>query len=117
VTTAITAPSRGQQRGVIIGYRPDGGAPGVIVGVALVIQPRSMPGWLQAFVRVNPISHVARRGRDLMNNAGGPVACSLIAAGMRWPLIARFDVVPATFSADDAAPPSTHQLYISLRDV
>ena len=41
-----------------------------------------MPGWLQAFVKVNPISHVADAARDLMNNtgaAGGPVAWSLIA--------------------------------------
>lgn len=110
--------------GVIIGYRPDGGAPGVIAAVALVIafglslswawaaiallvrdpatvmslglavlmpptfasnifaQPRTMPGWLQAFVNVNPISHVADAARDLMNNtsgAGGPVAWSLMA--------------------------------------
>jgi ABC-2 type transport system permease protein len=110
--------------GVIIGYRPDGGAPGVIAAVALVIafglalswlwaavallvrnpatvmslglavllpptfasnifvQPRTMPGWLQAFVRVNPISHVAAAARDLMNNAGGAggaVAWSLVA--------------------------------------
>jgi ABC-2 type transport system permease protein len=109
--------------GVIIGYRPDGGAPGVIAAVALVIafglslswlwaavallvpnpatvmslgvavlmpltfasnifvQPRTMPGWLQAFVNVNPISHVADAARDLMNNtaAAGAVAWSLIA--------------------------------------
>ena len=41
-----------------------------------------MPGWLQAFVNVNPISHVADAARHLMNNAGGaggPVAWSLIA--------------------------------------
>ena len=110
--------------GVIIGYRPGGGAPGVIAAVALVIafglslswvwaatallvrdaatvisianavlmplsfasnvfvQPGTMPGWLQAFVSVNPISHVATAARDLMNNAsgaGGPVTWSLIA--------------------------------------
>jgi ABC-2 type transport system permease protein len=110
--------------GVVIGYRPDGGAPGVLAAMALVIafglslswlwaaaalltgdpatvsslgvallmpltfasnifvQPRTMPGWLQAFVKVNPISHVADAARDLMNNAGGaggPVAWSLIA--------------------------------------
>jgi len=110
--------------GVIIGYRPDGGAPGVIAAVVLVVafglslswlwaatallvrnpatvmslglavllpptfasnifvQPRTMPGWLQAFVRVNPISHVADATRDLMNNAGGAggaVVWSLIA--------------------------------------
>jgi ABC-2 type transport system permease protein len=108
--------------GVIIGYRPAGGAPGVIAAVALVItfglalswlwaavallvrdpatvmslglavllpptfasnifvQPRTMPGWLQAFVRVNPISHVADAARDLMNNTGG--------AGVVWSLVA-----------------------------
>jgi ABC-2 type transport system permease protein len=110
--------------GVILGYRPDGGAPGVIAAAALVIafglslswlwaatallvrdpatvmslglavllpptfasnifvQPRTMPGWLQAFVHVNPISHVAEAARGLMNNsggAGGPVVWSLVA--------------------------------------
>jgi ABC-2 type transport system permease protein len=108
--------------GVIIGYRPDGGAPGVIAAMALVIafglslswvwaatallvrdpatvsslglavllppafasnifvQPRTMPGWLQAFVKVNPISHLADATRDLMNNTGG--------AGVIWSLVA-----------------------------
>lgn len=109
--------------GVTIGYRPDGGAPGVIAAVALVVafglslswlwaaiallvrdpatvmslglavlmpptfasnifvQPRTMPGWLQAFVKVNPISHVADAARDLMNDTGGggPVLWSLLA--------------------------------------
>jgi ABC-2 type transport system permease protein len=110
--------------GLIMGYRPAGGASGVIAAMALVIafglslswlwaatallardaatvisianavlmplsfasnvfvQPRTMPGWLQAFVSVNPISHVATAARDLMNNtssAGGPVTWSLVA--------------------------------------
>lgn len=110
--------------GLIMGYRPGGGAPGMIAAVALVIafglslswlwaatallvrdpavvisianvvlmplsfasnifvRPRTMPGWLQAFVNVNPISHVADAARELMNNsggAGGPVTWSLIA--------------------------------------
>lgn len=110
--------------GLIMGYRPDGGAPGVLAAVALVVafglsvswlwaavallvrdpavvisianvvlmplsfasnvfvQPRTMPGWLQAFVNVNPVTHLATAARDLMNNtggAGGPVAWSLIA--------------------------------------
>jgi ABC-2 type transport system permease protein len=41
-----------------------------------------MPDWLQAFVRVNPISHVADASRALMNDtggAGGPVSWSLLA--------------------------------------
>ena len=48
----------------------------------IFVQPRTMPGWLQAFVSVNPISHVAAAARDLMNNAGGAggaVAWSLVA--------------------------------------
>jgi ABC-2 type transport system permease protein len=110
--------------GLIMGYRPDGGAPGMLAAMALVVafglslsllwaavalliqdpavvvsianavliplsfasnifvQPRTMPGWLQAFVNVNPLSHVATAARDLMNdtgNTGGAVAWSLIA--------------------------------------
>jgi ABC-2 type transport system permease protein len=109
--------------GVIIGYRPGGGAMGVIAAVALVIafglalswlwaaiallvrnattvtsigaaglipptfasnifvQPRTMPGWLQAFVNINPVSHLTAAARDLMNStgAGGAIAWSLIA--------------------------------------
>jgi ABC-2 type transport system permease protein len=108
--------------GLIMGYRPAGGAPGMIAAIALVVafglslswvwaatallvrdpavvisianvvlmplsfasnifvQLRTMPGWLQAFVNVNPISHVADAARHLMNNtggAGGPVVWSL----------------------------------------
>jgi ABC-2 type transport system permease protein len=48
----------------------------------IFVQPRTMPGWLQAFVKVNPISHVADAARDLMNNtsgAGGHLTWSFIA--------------------------------------
>jgi ABC-2 type transport system permease protein len=110
--------------GVIIGYRPAGGAPGVVAAVAVVVafglalswvfaaiamlvrdpatvssiglvvtlpptfasnifvQPRTMPGWLQDFVRVNPVSHLVDASRALMNSTGGAsgsVAWSLIA--------------------------------------
>ncbi|MGI5158818.1 ABC transporter permease [Microbispora sp. CA-102843] len=110
--------------GLIMGYRPEGGAPGVFAAVALIVafglslsllwaavalllpdpavvisianvvlmplsfasnifvQPQTMPGWLQAFVEVNPLSHVATAARGLMNNTGGTggsVAWSLIA--------------------------------------
>jgi ABC-2 type transport system permease protein len=113
--------------GVIIGYRPDGGAPGVIAAIALVVvfglslswlwaavamvipdpanltslggtllfplafasnifvQPSTMPGWLQAFIKVNPVAHVTTAARDLMNNtsgAGGAVTWSLTAAAV-----------------------------------
>ncbi|WP_433890647.1 ABC transporter permease [Streptomyces sp. CA-111067] len=110
--------------GLAMGYRPAGGAPGVLAAVALVIafglslsllwavvallihdaavvvsianavlmplsfasnifvQPSTMPGWLQAVVNVNPLTHVATAARDLMNdtgNTGGAVAWSLAA--------------------------------------
>ncbi|MFF9765942.1 ABC transporter permease [Streptomyces sp. NPDC053086] len=113
--------------GMSMGYRPDGGALGVLAAVALVVafglslslvwaavalavrdpavvisianavlmplsfasnifvQPSTMPGWLQAFVDVNPLSHVATAARDLMNDtagAGGAVAWSLIATAV-----------------------------------
>jgi ABC-2 type transport system permease protein len=48
----------------------------------IFVQPRTMPGWLQAFVKINPVSHLADAARDLMNNTGGgcAVAWSLIAS-------------------------------------
>ncbi|MCK9893446.1 ABC transporter permease [Frankia sp. AgB32] len=113
--------------GLAMGYRPDGGAPGVLAAVVLVVafglslsllwaavalavrdsavvlsianavlmplsfasnvfvQPSTMPGWLRAFVDVNPLSHVASAARDLMNDtgdAGADVAWSLIATAV-----------------------------------
>ncbi|RSS41346.1 ABC transporter permease [Streptomyces sp. WAC08241] len=94
--------------GVIIGYRPEGGFPGVLLGVVLLlvfsfafswiwtmfglllrseksvmgvsmmvifpltflsnvfVDPKTMPGWLQAFVNNNPVTHVASAVRELM---------------------------------------------------
>jgi ABC-2 type transport system permease protein len=110
--------------GLIMGYRPAGGALGALAATALVIafalslswlwaavallvsdptvllaianvvlmplsfasnvfvQPQTMPGWLQAVVSVNPISHVATAARSLMNNTGGAVG------SIAWSLIA-----------------------------
>ncbi|MFI1578403.1 ABC transporter permease [Embleya sp. NPDC020630] len=108
--------------GLAMGYRPAGGAAGVLAAVALVIvfglalsllwaavalvvrdpavvlsianavliplsfagnifvRPDTMPGWLRAFVDVNPLSLLATASRDLMNDtgaAGGAVVRSL----------------------------------------
>ncbi len=94
--------------GMIIGYRPDGGVIGVLLGVALLmvfsfgfswiwtmfglllrteksvmgvsmmvifpltflsnvfVDPKTMPGWLQAFVNNSPVTHVATAVRELM---------------------------------------------------
>ncbi|MEU5365758.1 ABC transporter permease [Streptomyces sp. NPDC005925] len=94
--------------GIVLGYRPDGGAGGVLAGVGLLIvfsfafswiwtmfglmlrteksvmgvsmmvifpltflsnvfvDPRTMPGWLQAFVDNSPVTHLASAVRGLM---------------------------------------------------
>lgn len=97
--------------GIAMGYRPGGGALGVLAGVALVtitgwslswtfafvgtiagsaqsvqgismivmfpltflsnafVPVETVPGWLQTFARINPISHVVTALRDLINDA------------------------------------------------
>ncbi|MFG2867933.1 ABC transporter permease [Streptomyces sp. NPDC048338] len=109
--------------GVIIGYRPDGGALGVLLGVALLlvfafafswiwtmcglllrseksvmgvsmmvifpvtflsnvfVDPTTMPGWLQAFVNNNPVTHLATAVRDLM---AGEWPAAAIAWSLGW---------------------------------
>ncbi|MGO2110466.1 MAG: ABC transporter permease [Pseudoclavibacter sp.] len=104
--------------GVIIGWRPEGGVTGVVLGVLLTlvfsfsigwvwtfislvvrsanavmgvsmmvimpltfvsnifVDPSTMPGWLQAFVNINPISHLVTATRDLMS--GTPVGIELL---------------------------------------
>lgn len=109
--------------GLLMGYRPGGGAGGVLLAVALVlvfgfsvswiwtslglvlrsaqavsvisfavqvpltfasnvfVDPATMPGWLQAFVKVNPVSHLVTAERALMN---GTAAASQVG----WVLLA-----------------------------
>jgi ABC-2 type transport system permease protein len=110
--------------GMAIGYRPAGGAPGVLAGIGLLlafalglswawaalglvartpqavmsagtvvlfpltlasnvfVAPQTMPGWLQAFVRVNPVSHLVTAERGLLGGQAtiGQVAWVLIAS-------------------------------------
>ena len=110
--------------GVAIGFRPGGGAPGVLAGIGLLlvfalalsfawatlglllrtpqavmsiatvvlfpltlasnvfVAPDTMPGWLQAFVAVNPVSHLVTAERALMagHPAGAPAAWVLLAS-------------------------------------
>ncbi len=35
------------------------------------VDPETMPGWVQAFVNVNPVSHLASAARGLMHGTGG----------------------------------------------
>jgi ABC-2 type transport system permease protein len=112
--------------GVAIGFRPEGGAPGMLAGLGLLlvfalalswawttlgllmrtpqavmsaatvvlfpltlasnvfVAPRTMPGWLQAFVAVNPVSHLVTAERALLGGhpAAGPVAWVLLASAV-----------------------------------
>ncbi|BDI21758.1 ABC transporter permease [Herbiconiux sp. L3-i23] len=103
--------------GLILGWRPEGGAVGVALGVLVIlvfafslgwvwtflslvlrtsaavmgasmilitpltfgsnifVDPSTMPNWLQAFVEVNPVSHLVTSVRELMG--GLPVSGSL----------------------------------------
>ena len=97
--------------GLVLGFRPEGGAVGVVLAVVLLlvlsfclswlwtmlslilrtpnsvagvsmmlmfpltfvsnifVDPKTMPGWLQAVVEVNPITHLATAVRGLMNGS------------------------------------------------
>ncbi|MFI9593626.1 ABC transporter permease [Nonomuraea sp. NPDC052265] len=109
--------------GLVMGYRPGGGAVGVLAAILLAIftgwslawiftwvgtiarsaqavqgismmilfpltflsnafvPVETLPGWLAAFVRVNPVSHLVTAARDLANSAlvSGEVAWTLVA--------------------------------------
>jgi ABC-2 type transport system permease protein len=98
--------------GLLMGYRPGGGAEGVLLAVGLIlvfafsvswiwtalglllrspqtisilsfavqfpllfasnvfVDPATMPGWLRAFVNVNPVSHLVSAERALINGTG-----------------------------------------------
>ncbi|MBO0982398.1 ABC transporter permease [Rathayibacter sp. SD072] len=113
--------------GLLLGFRPGGGAVGVVLGVLLLlvfafalgwiwtflslvlrtsgsvmgvsmlvitpitfgsnifVDPSTMPGWLQAFVEVNPVSHLVTAVRALMAGAdpGADLVLTLVwAAGL-----------------------------------
>jgi oleandomycin transport system permease protein len=53
-------------------------------------RPASMPGWLEAFVKVNPITKVVDTTRGLM--LGGPVATPL------WQALVWMAVITAVFA-------------------
>ena len=121
--------------GLILGFRPSGGALGVLAGIALLVvfsfafswvwtfvglvarseksvmgismmvlfpltflsnvfvDPETMPGWLQAFVNVNPITHLVSSVRSVM--MGSPDASNIM-----WTLLwsAGFVVVFGTLT-------------------
>jgi ABC-2 type transport system permease protein len=112
--------------GLILGFRPGGGAAGVVLGMALLVvfsfafswiwtmfglmlrseksvmgvsmmvlfpltflsnvfvQPETMPGWLRAFVDVNPITHLVAATRGLMqgNPDAGEITWVLVSSAV-----------------------------------
>lgn len=48
------------------------------------VDPRTMPGWLQAFVQINPVSHLVEASRGLMHGtaAADEVLWVLVASGV-----------------------------------
>ena len=112
--------------GLILGFRPAGGVPGVLAGIGLLVvfsfafswvwtmfglflrseksvmgvsmlvlfpltflsnvfvDPSTMPGWLQAFVELNPITHLVSAIRSVMAGAWdmGEVMWTLAASGV-----------------------------------
>jgi ABC-2 type transport system permease protein len=109
--------------GLLMGYRPAGGADGILLAVALIlvfgfsvswiwttlglvlrsaqavsilsfavqvpltfasnvfVNPATLPGWLRAFVHVNPVSHLVSAERALMNGTAS-------ASQVGWVLLA-----------------------------
>ncbi|GAA2092794.1 ABC transporter permease [Streptomyces albiaxialis] len=112
--------------GLIMGFRPEGGALGVLAGIVLLVafsfafswiwtmfglllrseksvmgvsmmvlfpmtflsnilvEPETMPGWLQAFVDVNPVAHLVAAVRDLMAGTwnGSEITWTLVSGGV-----------------------------------
>jgi ABC-2 type transport system permease protein len=123
--------------GLILGYRPGGGVPGVLGAIVLAmftgwalawiftwigtiarsaravqgismmilfpltflsnafVPVTTLPGWLAAFVKVNPVSHLVSATRDLANNgvvssqAGWTVVAGLVVIAVFAPLSIR----------------------------
>jgi ABC-2 type transport system permease protein len=44
------------------------------------VDPRTLPGWLEAFVDVNPVSHLVSAARDLMGGGASPGQIGLVLA-------------------------------------
>ncbi len=112
--------------GLVLGFRPEGGAVGVVLSVALLlvfsfclswlwtmlslilrtpnsvagvsmmvmfpltfvsnifVDPKTMPGWMQAVIEVNPITHLATAVRGLMHGSvpAGEIGWVLISSAL-----------------------------------
>jgi ABC-type multidrug transport system permease subunit len=55
----------------------------LVFGSSLLVPASTMPGWLQAFVKVNPVTYLTEAERGLLT--GGPVATPAIRS-LLWAL-------------------------------
>jgi ABC transporter DrrB family efflux protein len=58
----------------------------LVFGSSLLVPAATMPGWLQAFVKVNPVSHLVSATRDLANHG-------TVSAEVGWTLLAGLAVI------------------------
>ena len=64
-------------------------------GSNIFVEPKTMPGWLQVFVHINPISHLTTATRGLMHGADASadvvwtLAASAVIVGMSAPIAMR----------------------------
>ena len=59
----------------------------------VMVEPATMPGWLRAFVEVNPVSHMATAMRNLMTGGADP---SQILLALAAPVILTLILAPTT---------------------
>jgi oleandomycin transport system permease protein len=55
----------------------------LVFGSSLLVPASTMPGWLQAFVKVNPVTYLTEAERGLLT--GGPVATPAVRS-LLWAL-------------------------------
>ena len=55
----------------------------LVFGSSLLVPAATMPGWLQAFVKVNPVTHLTEAERALLT--GGPAAAPVVKS-LLWAL-------------------------------
>ncbi|MDX2683193.1 ABC transporter permease [Streptomyces sp. NY05-11A] len=88
--------------GLALGFRPDGGVGGVLAAMLLLLvfavsvswifaalgvvakAPETMPGWMEAIVKVNPVSNAATAVRGLVHGdaSGADIGWVLLACGI-----------------------------------
>lgn len=59
----------------------------LVFGSNLLVQSSTMPGWLQAFVKVNPVTYLTDAERALLTNASPDGAATPVIRSLLWALV------------------------------